>query len=144
MIKDRSYGSPLDDIIGRYSDENNVIQSPGKELTNPLFKMLLHDRVDAVLSLPDEFLYQAEQMGIRNQLMTLTVQENQQDFKGWMSSVACSKTPWGKKMIRQINTILRKERPTHRYRAAYERWLDPNSISTYRHVYEEVFLKQNK
>lgn len=43
-------------------------------------------------------------------------------------------------MIEKINKVLLEQRPTDRYRAAYERWLDADSLARYRSVYQEVFL----
>jgi hypothetical protein len=55
--------------------------------------------------------------------------------------VGCSRTPWGRKIIDKINQVLLEQRPTERYRTAYERWLDKGSLKNYRRLYDEVFLK---
>ena len=140
LVKDRSYGTTLDGILAKHKEQKNVVKFTGQELSHNLFKMLMMDRLDGLIGLPEEALYQAEQMGIRDQLMTLIIEENQNNYNGWMSSVGCSKNEWGRKIIAQINLVLLKQRPTEQYRAAYERWLDPNSIENYRKVYREVFL----
>ena len=44
-------------------------------------------------------------------------------------------------MIDRVNAVLLVQRPTAGYRAAYERWLDPNAIAQYRTVYEQVFVE---
>ena len=44
-------------------------------------------------------------------------------------------------MIEKINKILLEQRPTDRYRGAYERWLDANSLERYRTIYQDIFLK---
>jgi uncharacterized protein (TIGR02285 family) len=140
LVKDRSYGTTLDDILARHKEQKNVVKFTGQELSHNLFKMLMMGRLDGLIGLPEEALYQAEQMGIRDQLITLTIEENQNNYNGWMSAVGCSKNEWGKKIIAHINQALLEQRPTEKYRAAYERWLDPNSIENYRKVYREVFL----
>ena len=61
-----------------------------------------------------------------------------------LTYVACSKTDWGKKTIETINHVLKQERPTKQYRAAYERWLAPSTIDQYRQMYKDIFLKQNE
>ena len=73
--------------------------------------------------------------------MTLTIAENQVGYESWFGYVACSKTPWGKKLIEKINRILLEQRPTAQYRAAYERWLDKSSLKNYRDLYKNVFLQ---
>jgi len=141
MSKDRSYGTTTDDILKKHKGSGNIIESTGQELSLNLFKMLLKGRLDGIVGLPEEALYQAEQLGIRDQLMTLAIEENQNGYEGWLSSVGCSKNAWGKAIIDKINEILRKQRPIERYRTAYERWLDTNSIEHYRRVYKDVFLE---
>lgn len=141
LAKDRSYGNTLDEVLKRHQGQTNVVEFTGQELSNNLFKMLMLGRLDGLIALPEEALYQAEQMGIRDQFLTLTLTENQHNYDGWLSAVACSKTPWGKGVIDRINQALIELRPTEEYRAAYERWLDANSILQYRRAYSEVFLK---
>jgi len=144
LSKDRSFGTVLDAILSQHRDHKNVVETSGPELSRNLFKMLMIGRLDGVIGLPEEQLYQAEQMGIRDQLMTVTIEENQQGYEGWFSSVGCTKNEWGKKIIADINKVLLSQRPTEPYRAAYERWLDPNSIENYRTVYKEFFLKTTR
>ncbi|MCL2790680.1 MAG: TIGR02285 family protein [Desulfobulbus sp.] len=142
LSKDRSYGIDTDAILSKYYGGGNILELTGPELSLNLFKMLMKGRLDGVIALPDEALYLAEQMGIRAQLATLAIEENQTGHDSWLSSVGCAKTPWGKAVIDKINAILIKQRPTERYRSAYERWLDPNAIEQYRRVYREFFLRE--
>jgi uncharacterized protein (TIGR02285 family) len=137
----RSYGIEFDTALKTYSNEKNTFTYEGPELSLNLFKMLLAGRIDALPGLPEEAMYLAETMGIRDQIMTLAVKENQVNPAASLSYVACSKTEWGKMTIERINTVLRQQRPTENYRAAYERWLDPSSIDGYRKLYQDVFLK---
>jgi uncharacterized protein (TIGR02285 family) len=144
LSKDRSYGAKTDEVLKQHLGSGNIFEITGQELSLNLFKMLMKDRIDGIIGLPEEALYQAEQLGIRDQVMTLAIEENQRGYEDWLSSVGCSKTPWGKAIIGRINEILLKQRTTERYRAAYERWLDPNAIETYRRVYNEVFLERTR
>ena len=136
----RSYGIEFDTILNTYGNERNIFAYEGPELTLNLFKMLLAGRIDALAGLPEEAMYLAETMGIKDRIMTLNILENQGNYNASLTYVACSKTAWGKKTIEDINTVLRRERPTENYRAAYERWLDPSSIAGFRKLYKEGFL----
>lgn len=136
----RSYGIEFDTALKTYSNDKNTFAYEGPELSLNLFKMLLAGRIDALPGLPEEAMYLAETMGIRDQIMTLAVEENQVNPEASLSYVACSRTEWGKRTIERINTVLRQVRPTETYRAAYERWLDPSSIEGYRKLYQDVFL----
>lgn len=141
LSKDRSFGTTLDAILNRAKGQKNIVEISGSELSDNLFKMLMIGRLDGLIGLPEEELYLAEQMGIRDQLVTVLIEENQQGYEGWYSSVGCSKTDWGKKVITDINRVLLAQRPSQAYRSAYERWLDPNSSHYYRRIYRQVFLK---
>jgi uncharacterized protein (TIGR02285 family) len=137
----RSYGVLVDDLLNQFGNENNIFSFEGAELSLNLFKMLTAGRIDALVALPEEAMYLAETLGFKDQIMTLNISENQNDHDASLTYVACSKTEWGKKAIDTINSVLLKQRPTERYRAAYERWLDPSSIEDYRQLYSDVFLK---
>lgn len=136
----RSYGMEFDTALNTYGNSNNIFKYEGPELSLNLFKMLQAGRIDALPGLPEEAMYLAETMGIRDQIMTLAVEENQAAKESWLSYVACSKTEWGKKAIEAINRSLIELRPTEKYRAAYERWLDPSAIEGYRRHYQEEFV----
>lgn len=140
LSKDRSYGTRIDAILAQHKDSANTILYTGQELSANYFKMLMLKRIDGLIALPDEAMYHAEKMGLRDRLTTLIIEENQEGYEGWLCSVGCPKNEWGRTVIDKINTILREQRPTERYRGAYERWLDANSLERYRAVYRDVFL----
>lgn len=138
--KNRSYGIEFDDTLNIYGNDKNTFAYEGPELTLNLFEMLLAGRIDALSGLPEEAMYLAETLSIKDRIMTLNIAENQVNHNASLTYVACSKTEWGKKAIKDINRVLRKVRPTESYRTAYERWLDPSSIEEFRKLYNEVFL----
>ncbi len=139
-VKNRSFGADFDSILDNYGNDKNIFIYEGPDLLRDLLKMLLAGRIDALPAAPEEAIYLAETMGIRDQIMTLNVEENQSDHEAYLGYVACSKNEWGKKAIADINQVLLEQRPTERYRAAYERWLDPSSLEGYRKRYKEDFL----
>ncbi len=137
----RSYGEAFDAILNTYGNDQNLFKHEGAELSLNLFKMLLSERIDALPALPEEGLYLAEKLGFRDQIMTIAVNENINDHESMLTYVACSKTPWGKETIQTINNVLQEQRPTTRYRSAYERWLDKSSFEEYRKMYKNIFLE---
>ena len=136
----RSYGSEIDSIIKKNGTGKNLFLYEGRELALNFFEMLKRDRLDAIIGSPEEVLFQAERLGIRDQLMTITIEETQESLEGWFSYVVCSKTPWGKQAVEDVNKVLIEQRPTDRYRATYERWLDASGIEGFRKSYKEIFL----
>ncbi len=139
--KNRSYGSKVDKVLDRHMDQGRIFLFEGQALSKNFFQMLELGRLDAMISLPEEAVYQAELQGIKDDIITLAIEENQGGYDAWLSAVGCSRTPWGKKIIQRINQVLLEQRPTRRYREAYERWLDKGSLDNYRRLYREVFLK---
>lgn len=136
----RSYGKPVDTVLDKYKGRDNIFVFEEDELSQNFFLMLNLGRLDAMISLPEEAMYQAEKLGIQDEIMTLNIEENQVGYTSWLSSVGCSKTEWGKKIIGRINQVLLTQRPTKRYRQAYERWLDESSLKNYRELYNKVFI----
>ena len=87
---------------------------------------------------PDEAMYHAEKMGLRDQVAPLIIEENQQSYAGWLCAVGCSKNAWGRAVIDKVNRTLLQQRPRERDRGAYERWLDANSLVRYRPSYQSL------
>ncbi len=137
----RSYGKEIDLLLKEYGNDKNlfVYESRG-ELAANFFEMLKRGRIDAVILSPEDFLYKAEGLGLRDQFISITIEENQHDLDSWFSYVACSKTPWGEKVIADVNKVLVEIRPTDEYRGAYERWIDANGIEGFRKSYKEILL----
>lgn len=142
--ENRSYGKFVDEVLDKHGNTKNLFAFEGQELSLNFFNMLKLDRLDGLIGLPEEAMFQAERLGIRDQIMTIDIEENQGNPESWFSYVACSKTDWGKKVIDDINRVLIEQRPSERYRAAYERWLDESSFEGYRKLYKEVFLNELK
>lgn len=140
LSSDRSYGAALDAVLRQTPPTTNRLLFSGQELGENYLKMLLLDRIDGLLALPDEAMYHAENMGIREQIALVPLSENQQTPAEWMCMVACPKNEWGRGVIDRINEALIRIRPTEPYRQAYERWLDPESLARYRRVYDTTFL----
>lgn len=141
LSKDRSYGADIDALLNQYRERKNLVVFTGQELSENFFRMLMLDRIDALIGLPEEAMYSADKIGIREQIVTVPLAENQANPEKWLSYVGCSKTPWGKAIITEINKVLREQRPGQQYREAYERWLNTESMEEYRRLYDEVFLE---
>lgn len=139
-IRNRSFGAEFDDTLNNYGNDKNVYTYEGPDLLAGLFKMLMAGRIDALPGSPEEAIHLAETMGIRDQIMTLNIEENQGDPEAYLGYMTCTKNEWGKTAIDNINKVLLEQRGTEEYRAAYERWLDPSSIEGYRKLYKDVFL----
>ncbi len=142
--RDRSYGNPIDQVIGKHPDRSNLVHFSGQELTDNFFKMLMLDRVDGLLGLPEEAMYHAHRLGLEHEIITVEILENSQDTEGWLCYAGCPDTAWGRKAIKEINKVLLEKRPTSQYRNAYEHWLHAENKPRFRALYQEVFLQTGR
>lgn len=139
--QDRSYGKILDLILHNPAFQEQFRSYSGQAIPPNFLKMLMLDRLDGILGSPDETRYLADTLGLKDQIALLPLMENREDYSTWLCYVGCPKTDWGRAVIARINTVLLEHRPTERYRAAYERWLDGPCRELYRKVYDETFLQ---
>jgi uncharacterized protein (TIGR02285 family) len=141
ISRDRSYGAAIDSVLDKYSESGKIFVHSGKDVFESLLKMLLMGRLDFMLGLPEEAVYVAKQIGAKDKIATIGIVETNEKYDDWMGYAVCSKTDWGKQVIRKINRILIEQRRRPAYRSAYERWLDANSIRSYRKLYNDIFLQ---
>jgi len=58
--------------------------------------------------------------------------------------VSCANSLWGKQVINAVNAILIEQRPTQRYRNAFEYWLNGTSLKKYRTIYNQLLLQNDR
>ena len=133
----RSYGPALDGLLERTKGSPHVYWRHGEDIYRSLFDMLMKGSVDYVLGYPYEALYLARERGVAAQVVTLPLAELP-DYT--FAHVVCPRTPWGRKLIGEINRALEVERPKPEYRQAVERWLDEGTQAEYRRQYDARFL----
>ncbi|MBT3368388.1 MAG: TIGR02285 family protein [Nitrospina sp.] len=131
-----AYGKKIDSLVEKYKAKGNIFFRHGDDITKGLLLMLLKNRIDYTISYPwmVEYMLKPEQV---DKLTFIPAKETQTPI---MHYVMCSKTDWGLRVIEKINAILKKERPTKRYRSIFERWLPKSEIERYRREYEIQFL----
>lgn len=135
----RSYSGEIDEVLAKFGNETNTYKYESRgDFTTNFFRMLDKGRVDAIIASPEEVLYYAEKLGMRDRLASIAIEEN--SIQAWLSYVACVKNEWGKEVIGNVNRVLLEQRPSDRYRAGYERWIDEGRISQYRELYKKEFL----
>lgn len=131
----RSLSKPLDDVIKKYKDGQNITVSHYSD-TEKTIKLLSLGRIDAVIEYPSvvKFILREEADKLK-QLTSLTIREGTPFIVAYVAAPA---NEWGKTVIGKINAILEKERPTETYRAFIEQWLDESSIPGFRAEYQKV------
>ena len=61
VAKGRSYGKYVDHVLMQEQNRKHIVELAKQELASTFFKMLLTDRIDCLLGLPEEAMYLAEQ-----------------------------------------------------------------------------------
>lgn len=114
------YGEGIDDILkkneGKYADKIHRVANPINT-----YKMLLADRLDYTIGYPVEAYYYQMILKGKEKFTHVPLVDNAPFVE---VVAACSNTPWGKKVIDEINVIL-KDPKIHKEIDGYlNRWQD--------------------
>lgn len=131
----RRFGKDLDMIFDKNSKNSNIIVRNSSN-TDGLVTMLLRKRFDYLVEYPWSITFTMKSMGQNPELLKTLELKESGGFS--IGHAVAPKTPWGKKVIEEINEILKKHRPTDEYREFMERWLDKDSIPGFRKAYAQM------
>lgn len=112
----RAHNETIDGFIKNLPDERKMVLSTNK--TKELFKLVALGKIDYTFSYPIEVNYFNQQHSAQN-LTSWQVKDVQQYVVGY---VACSKSPWGKDVIEQVNLALAKLAGSKSYWHAMTSW----------------------
>lgn len=137
-VKNRSYGNIIDDIFKRHEHAENIVQVDNIDL-NRVFQMIERERVDISISYPYEIQhYLMKNPQSTGQLAAYAI-ENIPAYN--IGAIACPKNAWGKKVIQQINTILKEIKPTAEYQTAITAWREnERNNPAFIQYYRDYFL----
>jgi len=133
----RSYGAGIDAALAAVEGQPQVYVRQGEDLYESLVQMLVRGRLDYVLGYPYEARYVARTLGLGDAIVNLPLVEAP-DYT--FAHVVCPKNDWGRALVGRIDAVLRRERPTDAYRAAIERWLDPDMLVAFRKAYADQIV----
>jgi len=132
IMRNRSYGPTVDKLLTAYPPKENY--SEQIEATG----MLLAGRIDYMIELPLLAFDQASAMGHPGELVAIPMQETDEAV---FNRVMCPKNEWGRKVVEQVNEVLRLNRAKLAYRNIVEKWHDTESVAEIHKIYDNVFLK---
>ena len=129
--KERSFTKPIDTVLSKFKDGSNLTRV--EKNSESLIKMLIAGRIDYTIEYPNVASYHTKTQNIdTDTLVSIQISEMAQFSYVHM---ACTKNAWGKKIINEWNEILRRLKPTEKYR---------NIIETgYSHESELKVLREN-
>jgi hypothetical protein len=128
------------DPAAPYKGSKNIYERSGKDTLEGLLGMLAKKRVHYLVEYPVSIRYAANKAGIWDRLALIPIAENA-EAPFVRGAVRCSDTPWGRRMIGEINEVLRVIRSTPEYRRIIEDWIiTPGNEKAYWKIYERQVL----
>ncbi len=128
-----SYGKARDSVIRRHQKNLMVVRSYAGQMS--VIKMLVAKRVDLILEFPWVVNHHLEELKIKSSQLHKVVLTDVPSSEP--AFIACPKTPWGQKLITELNQI---DPPMHQLASRYvERWLSPAEVVEFRRANHEYF-----
>ena len=132
---ERAYGGIIDKILMENKNHKNFYINYNKE-EDHLYKLLQAGRIEYTIAYPMEAQYFSKKIENGENTVSLQVEGMPGYYFGY---VGAPKNKWGKEIIKKIDAIIEKNRNTTEYHAAYEYWLDENSIKRYRKYVKAIY-----
>jgi uncharacterized protein (TIGR02285 family) len=139
--ENRLYGPELDAVLRQYSGSKNMYARSGKDTLEGLLGMLAKKRIHYIIEYPVSIRYAAKKAGVWDRLAVIPIQENS-DALPIRGAVRCPDTPWGRRLIGEINEVLGTIRTTPEYRGIIEDWIvDPENAEDYWKIHQNHVLE---
>ncbi|GAB3018709.1 TIGR02285 family protein [Bowmanella dokdonensis] len=129
----RLYKGSIDPLIERHRTDGHFHLRSGQDVFFGLLRMLDRGRIDYTFGFPVELTYQQRAQSLSQAMVFLPVAGMP---KATQSYVACSRNPWGEKVIARINGIIAAHRLDPEYLSYYQSWLDPDSRAFHQRLTE--------
>jgi uncharacterized protein (TIGR02285 family) len=130
-------------LIKHQSKENVFVRSDSSRMSKGLFEMLIKGRIDYMLSILNVKKYYSSRIKGGEMLEAFIPTES----KDFLELVApnCTGGEWGEGVVKDINKVLVKVRPTPEFRKKLEKYhLEPGREKIYRDLYEKEVLTRNE
>jgi len=135
FLEEMKYSKRVNDLLEQYRGKDNVHFSSRSDVEFDL-AMLDRNRLDYFFGFPAQAIYDAELKGIENKYQFYNIEE----IELYTSMhTHCSKTPFGEKVMRDINKIITNDILLE-HLAVVERWYGKNK--KYREVFLDYVIKQ--
>lgn len=134
----RSYSSSIDEVILRHAQGPNVHTSPTVNVSLGLLQLFLEKRVDCILEFPVTMGYLLMTQHNSEQGLSYIPIQGLPPF--FQTHFAAPKNKWGKRIISQIDAILRKYRTSDEFVDFYTAWLPGPTKERYRQIVRETFV----
>lgn len=140
LICNRSYGQVIDQILSRYETQNNIERQPVNEASS--IKMLLFNRGDYLIDYPSTVFWIKEHLFPENSSKLISVRIQEVEPFGFIY-IAAPKNAWGKKVIGDINNVLKELVLTKEYRSQLREIYNTDQIlPLLRKYYDEKLIPE--
>lgn len=137
IAQGRAYRGIIDDILKKNKGNPRIFtHSASQNMVEGLIRMMIAERIDALIAYPFEATYVQKIM--QNEIILISIPIQGMEPYG-VSSVGCSKTREGKEIIKRLNSIIIKNRKSQDFMNCTERWLDPTSKKRFREYTKKKF-----
>lgn len=134
VTKNRSYGSAVDSTI-RAMPSNRVFFRAGYNVVENLFNMLHLNRIDVLISYPDEHSYMAKKLRVSDEIKAFKMKEA---FDVSFGYVGCSKGNKNAKLIADLDNALKQLYTQPAFYDINRYWLEPTFHPSLKHNIEQV------
>lgn len=134
----RSYGSVIDGLLKPYLNEPRVYVNAAGSASSNLLRMAALGRVDVVPGFPYEARYQGIDTNKGSAALTYFPLMEQPEFL--VGHAACSKTEFGRQVIREVDEILRRPGVRQAIADYYASWLDDDTHKLERELRKHVLI----
>ncbi len=124
IISKRSYTNTLDSIITQHLDKDNIFTRTGGDLGHGLIQMLASGRIDYTIEYPHVVTYTNKEMV--PDMAPYFIPISELDKQVLYGHVICSDSAFGKKVIKDVNAVLRKD--IDKILGIIEKWFNPEAI----------------
>lgn len=131
---------PLTNYLSKNKNASHIHFLSTGNIGAIMLATILADRYDYTYDTLDKLYYRVKIS--KEKLSDYTAFRLKENDKWFYGFVSCSRTKEGKKIIKRINDIIRKNKNTRKWRDIYGRWLPPYYRKKYNEYYQNVFLKK--
>lgn len=133
----RLYGKGIDETLQKnnYKKNKKVKQISNSKLVH---HMLNADRLDYTLGYPFEAVYYKELFKGKEETIHIPVSENDHYVE---VVVACSRTPWGENVIKEVNKLLTQKKIYDEFNVYVDRWLTPTVLEKIKQPREDFYKR---
>lgn len=143
IAKNRPYlgaGKVISEYLKENPDDEHINALSTHNISESMFQMVLKNRADYTLEYDFRVKYYSKKFNAENKIVIFPIKENAEIMYGYAT---CIKSPQGKQVIEEVNTIIRSLRSTTQWINLFKEWIPTQKLQNeYTSYYENTFLPQ--